>query len=86
MRWSTPGIRTCWRWKRKYESTFRASPIPKMIAERRSVWRKRSLFAAPLSRRRPNENAIETPTMKRKKGKIVSVYVQPCHSAWRNGA
>src|SRR5262249_52196316 len=40
---------------------------------------------APPARRRPKASAIETPTTKRKKGKIVSVYVQPFHSAWSSG-
>jgi len=31
------------------------------------------------------DSVIDTPTMKRKKGKIVSVGVQPFHSAWRSG-
>ena len=39
----------------------------------------------PCARRRAKEKAMETPTMKRKNGKIVSVEVQPCHSAWRSG-
>ena len=37
------------------------------------------------ARRSPKERAMDTPTRKRKNGKIVSVYVQPCHSAWRRG-
>ena len=32
------------------------------------------------------DSVIETPTMKRKNGKMRSVGVQPCHSACVNGA
>ena len=45
---------------------------------------RRSRREAPEARRSPKESAIDTPTRKRKNGKFVSVYVQPCHSAWRS--
>ena len=31
------------------------------------------------------EKTVETPTMKRKAGKIMSVGVAPCQAAWRSG-
>ena len=59
--------------------------MPTMAAARTARWRASAFGGAPAARRRPNESAIETPAMKRKKGKIVSVYVQPSHSAWSSG-
>ena len=54
-------------------------------AERITVLRSRASTEAPAVRRPPSESAIETPTVKRKNGKIVSVYVQPCQAACSSG-
>ena len=67
-------MRRCARWKRKNESAFSARPIPKIAAPRAAgVPQEVRARRRPLSARRAKENAIETPTMKRKNGKIVSV-------------
>src|SRR5271169_19840 len=39
----------------------------------------------PCSKRLEKENVMATPTIQRKKGKIVSVYVQPFHAECRKG-
>ena len=41
--------------------------------------------AAPASTRGPKASAADTPTMKRKNGKIRSVGVQPCQPACSSG-
>jgi hypothetical protein len=51
-----------------------------MMAARRTM----RVIAAP-DARGASAKGMATPTMNRKKGKITSVGVQPCQSAWRNG-
>ena len=43
-------------------------------------------FSGEVSIRTDRAKVIETPTINRKNGNTVSVYVQPCHSACRKGA
>ncbi len=47
--------------------------MAKIAAPRSTVCRIRAPCGAPPAARLPKESAMETPTMKRKKGKIVSV-------------
>src|SRR6185295_1436788 len=82
MRWSTPGMRSVA--QSNQGKPLRTMPRRKMTAERRST-RASTGRSRPSPARRPNESGIDTPTMKRKKGKTRSVGVQPCQSAWRSG-
>src|ERR1035438_7152672 len=56
-----------------------------MIAERRRAWPNNASRLWPCSNRRAVESGMATPTIQMKKGKIKSVKVHPCHSAWSNG-
>src|SRR5215510_13047096 len=72
MRWSTPGMRVVAR--SGFATKLSSNPNAKITAARRNT--------------RPGpglDSEMATPTMKRKNGKITSVGVRPCHSAWRSG-
>src|ERR1017187_7455519 len=56
-----------------------------MIAERRRAWPNNASRLWPCSNRRAVESGMATPTIQMKKGKIKSVKVHPCQSAWSNG-
>src|SRR5437763_15222359 len=56
-----------------------------MIAARLRAWRRRVRFEWPREVRDANENTMETPTMKTKKGNTKSVGVQPFHFACSSG-
>ena len=63
----------------KSQRGYRVSnrPSPKMTTARLTIFQ-----GSPIV---PRESVIETPTMKRKNGKIRSVGVQPFHVACRSG-
>jgi hypothetical protein len=61
------------------------SPSATSTAARRAARTSTAPRSAPASSCLPNENAIATPTMNRKYGKIRSVGVQPCHAACSSG-
>ena len=77
MRWSTPGIRTVSKLNLGYK--LKNNPKPKSVALRRAILSAEGGFF-------PIANAIEMPTMNKKKGKTRSVGVQPFQCAWSNGA
>jgi hypothetical protein len=56
-------------------------PKANRTTERRMMWPRSSRLESPRRRRFLKEKGMATPTMKRKKGKIRSVGVHPCHSA-----
>ena len=68
----------------KAGTACRSRPSAKMIALGAGSWQRRRR-GLPAPTRRPSASGIATPTMNRKNGKIRSVGVQPCHSAWRSG-
>jgi hypothetical protein len=64
----------------------RKRPSAKIAAPRRRTFRTSSRSLAPRARRAFSERCVVMPTMKRKKGKIRSVGVHPCHGACSSGA
>src|SRR5450830_1758470 len=79
IRCSTPGRRTAG--KLKYGIRFNKKPIKKIRQARTASLRSRVGLSAPAAARRPKDRAIDTPPINRKKGKMVSVKVQPFHFA-----
>ncbi len=63
-----------------------SSPMAMIFAPRQSTARNKAPRSPPASNRGVRPSEIETPTMKRKNGKIRSVGVQPCHSECSSGA
>src|SRR5450755_448727 len=84
IRCRTPATRQVESWKNG--SPFRNKPIRKIIALRRRVWSSRVRFDSPRCRRDRNDRLRDTPTIKRKNGKIRSVGVQPFQSECFSGA
>ncbi len=62
-----------------------AQPTRTIVMPRVNACRARVGREAPRSIRFDIEKTPAVPTMKRKNGKMRSVGVQPCHSAWSNG-
>ncbi len=83
MRCNTPMIRM--ELKSKSGKPFKNNPITKINALRRTTWMTSDRREMPRAMREANDSVMETPTMKRKKGKIRSVGVQPFHSACSSG-
>src|SRR5271165_3031127 len=84
MRCRTPATRQVERWNSG--NPFRNKPIRKIIALRRKVRSTSVRFDSPRCRRDRNDKLSDTPTIKRKNGKIRSVGVQPFQSECFNGA
>jgi hypothetical protein len=61
-------------------------PRAKRITDLRTMCARSWLLESPRWRRLPKEKGMATPTIKRKKGKMRSVGVHPCHWACRRGA
>ncbi len=84
MRCRTPGILIVK--KLKWGKRARKIPRPKRITVLFMVFKYNSFFLMPSSILLDKEKDMETPTINKKKGKIRSVGVQPCHSACLKGA
>ena len=64
---------------------YKKMPSAKMIALRFTACSSKVFLASPRPVRAAKENTSDTPTIKRKNGKIRSVGVQPFHAACSSG-